>query len=227
MEDRKPVIPNYKIFAFVGFVCAAIMTSLFVYHMSNKQKAALVQNVQQGNSSLMFATSRDIKPFQLVNADGSKFNNLNLRGHWTLMFFGFTHCSSICPVTLDMLAKAYPELHKAIPDLQVVLVSLDPERDDKKTLLTYTHKFNPQFVGVSGKIEEIRKLQAQLGIYSARDDQQKGMNYQLQHTSSIMLLDPQGNWAGMFKFGMKPGEFVREVVAVSSRVNEVNRGISG
>lgn len=214
MQDRKPVIPNYKIFAAIGFICAAMMASLFVYHMSNKQKASLADNSQNNTGSFVFPTARDLKPFKLVNAaDGSKFNNLDLRNKWTLMFFGFTHCNSVCPVTMDMLSRAYPQLHKAVPNLQVVLVSLDPVRDDKKTLLNHTQKFNKDFVGVSGKIEEIRRLQAQLGIYSARDDKQKGDNYQLQHTSSIILLNPKGDWAGMFKFGMQPNDFVREVVS--------------
>jgi protein SCO1/2 len=137
------------------------------------------------------------------------------------MFFGFTHCSSVCPVTLEMMSKAYPELHQAFPDLQVVLVSLDPERDDKATLKKYTQSFHPDFIGISGKIESVRKLQGQLGVYSAPDsaNAQNG-DYQLQHTSSIMLISPEGRWVGMFKFGLPPEEFKQ---AVSNAIKTVQQ----
>jgi protein SCO1/2 len=212
-NNHKPVVANYKIFGFIAFVCAALMTSVFVYHMSNKETQQIAQKGRQGDGSITFPIGRDLKNIKLVKTDGKTFNNLDLRKHWTLMFFGFTNCNSVCPVTMHMLSKAYPGLQKQIPNLQVVLVSLDPERDSKATLKEYTDSYNPSFVGVSGKIEEVRKLQSQLGIYSQRDNQKKDANYQLQHTSSIMLLSPEGKWVGIFKFGMQPDKFSKEVLA--------------
>ena len=207
MQPRKPVIDNYKIITFIVFICAALITSLFVYHNRQQQQSIVTSN---GNS-VFLPVGRELKPVQLVNANGNAFTDRDFNNHWTLMFFGFTHCSSVCPVTLDMISKAYPELHKAIPNLQVVLVSLDPERDDKATLQKYTQAFNPDFIGVSGKIEDVRKLQSKLGIYSARETNDS--NYQLQHTASITLISPEGKWVGMFKFGMSSAEFSKEVTS--------------
>ena len=137
------------------------------------------------------------------------------------MFFGFTHCSNVCPVTLDMMSKSYPNLHTAMPNLQVVFVSLDPERDNKATLLQYTKTYHPDFIGVSGKIESVRKLQSQLGIYSARENSTtNSSDYQLLHTSSIMLISPEGKWVGMFRFGMKPKQFEQAVIAAIATVSK-------
>jgi len=210
MQQREPVIANYKIITFVVFVCAALITSLFVYHLSQQEKSIVSDN---GNS-LILPVGRDLKTIQLVSADDKAFTDRDLLNHWTLMFFGFTNCNSVCPVTLEMMSKAYPELHKTLPNLQVVLVSLDPVRDTKATLKKYTQSYNKNFIGVSGKIEEVRKLQSQLGVFSAVDNNQAtGKNYQLQHTASIMLISPDGKWVGMFKFGMNPEEFSKAVVS--------------
>lgn len=210
MQQREPVIANYKIITFIVFVCAALITSLFVYHLSQQEKSVVSDN---GNS-LILPVGRDLKTIQLVSADDKAFTDRDLLNHWTLMFFGFTNCNSVCPVTLDMMSKAYPELHKTLPNLQVVLVSLDPVRDTKATLKKYTQSFHKDFIGVSGKIEEVRKLQSQLGVFSSVDNNQNnGNNYQLQHTASIMLISPEGKWVGMFKFGMNPDEFNKAVVS--------------
>jgi cytochrome oxidase Cu insertion factor (SCO1/SenC/PrrC family) len=66
-------------------------------------------------------------------------------------------------------------------------------------------------MGITGKLQEIRKLQSQLGIYSARDNASPTDNYQIQHTSSILLINPQGKWAGLFKYGIKPDDLKRGV----------------
>jgi protein SCO1/2 len=210
MQQREPVIANYKIITFVVFVCAALITSLFVYHLSQQEKSIVSDN----GDSLLLPVGRDLKTITLVSADDKAFTERDLLNHWTLMFFGFTNCNSVCPVTLEMISKAYPDLHKTLPNLQVVLVSLDPVRDTKATLKKYTQSFHPDFIGVSGKIEEVRKLQSQLGVFSAPDNNpQNGGNYQLQHTASIMLISPEGKWVGMFKFGMNKEEFSKAVIS--------------
>lgn len=194
-----------KVIVLLVFLCAAMMTSVFIFRMSHKATPTY-----SSNNGMVFAVARDIKPFELVSADGNKFTQKNFYGHWTLLFFGFTHCANICPTTLDMINHAYTELHTKYPTLQVVLISLDPERDSVERLAEYTHSFNANFIGVSGKIQELRKLQSQLGVYSARETTNTNGNYQLQHTSAIMLINPKGQWAGLYKYGMKPEIFARE-----------------
>ena len=189
------------------FLCAAIMSSVFIFH----SKQVPVKTNLANDAGMIFPAERDIKPFHLETADQQKFTYDRLKGHWTLLFFGFTHCASVCPVTMDMLSRAYPDLHKQYPNLQVALVSLDPERDNKEALAAYTKKYNPQFLGVTGKLDELRKLQSQLGVFSGKDAQANASNYQIQHTPSIMLINPNGKWVGILKFGQSPAGFSNAV----------------
>jgi len=188
---------------FVMFVFAAIMTSVMVFHWRSQSE----MRTNASGNVLLFPEAREMKDFNLVTANNTKFNLDSLRNHWSLVFFGFTHCESICPTTLAMMDKVYPDLHKAYPGLQVVFVSLDPQRDTIDAVTHYAQSFNPGFIGVTGKLEEIRKLQSQVGIYSALDQPNMTGNYQIQHTASIILIDPTGKWSGLFKYGMKPDEF--------------------
>ncbi len=96
-----------KIITFVVFLSAALISSLFIYHMR-----APHQPLIDADSGMLFPVARNIKPFKLVSAQNEIFDEKNFANHWTLLFFGFTHCASICPVTLDLLQKVYPDLHQ-------------------------------------------------------------------------------------------------------------------
>lgn len=189
------------------------MSSVFIYHLNQPTPKTNFSN----DNAMLFPEPREIKPFTLVSGDQQKFDLKNFYGHWNLVFFGFTHCSEVCPTTFTTISQAYPQLKVVDPKLRVVLVSVDPDRDTPESLLKYATNFNPEFQGVTGKINEIRQLQSQLGIYSARDDS-TGNNYQINHTSSILLINPQGKWAGTIRYGLTPDQFAqafKEVVASS------------
>lgn len=215
--NKTTTISNSKIIVFIVFVSVAIMTSLFVYRLSHPVNSVTLSS----DAGTLFPAPRDIKDFKLSQPDNQLFTQKNLLDHWTLLFFGFTHCASICPTTLDMLQRAYTQLHSTYPNLQVVLVSLDPNRDNLETLANYVHKFNPTFTGVTSDIQSLRKLQSQFGIFAGRDTN-SGNNYQLQHTASIMLVNPQGQWVGLFRFGLNPEQFIQAfkvAATLSARVS--------
>lgn len=201
-----PIVSTNKIIFFVVFVSTALITSLFLFHLRHKPQPAVLAP----DLGIVFPVARDVKDFSLLTADNKPFSQKNFYNHWTLLFFGFTHCASVCPTTLDMMNKTYAELHAKYPNLQVALVSLDPERDNLASLGRYTQSYNKDFIGVTGKLQELRKLQSDFGVFSARDDA-GGTNYQIQHTASIMLVNPQGKWQALFKFGLKPEQFAQAV----------------
>jgi protein SCO1 len=205
--QNKHTFSTNKIIALVIVVSGLLMTSLFVFHSGHKP----IQPIISADYGFVFPVAREIKSFELISADNTKFTQKNFLNHWTLLFFGFTHCTSICPTTLDIMGRSFKKLHSIYPNLQVVLISLDPQRDTPYELAKYTRSFNQEFIGVTGKIQEIRKLQSQLGIFSGRDESISATNYQIQHTGSIMLIDPTGKWAGVFKFGMNPDQFAKNV----------------
>jgi protein SCO1 len=192
-------ISNHKIIFFVVFICAAIMTSVFVFQSRHRATQSIIPEEQ----GLIFTAARDIKDFNLGRTTGTPFSKKDFYGHWTLLFFGFSHCSSICPTTLDLLKRTYAMLHPQFPNLQVVFISLDPMRDKPSVLNAYLQTFNSNFIGVSGKINEIRKLQSQLGVFAELSTPQQN-NYQFTHSAAILLINPRAQWSGLFKATLQP-----------------------
>lgn len=191
-----PTVSTQKIVTLLVFICVAIMTFSFLYQ-ARQQKIHATQPLIAQEVGLILPAPRALNSFKLI-VNTQPFTLNNLYQHWTLLFFGFTHCNNVCPATLNTLKPIYETLKKSYPTLQVVMISVDPERDSTNTISQYVRSFNTDFIGVSGKQSDIRKLQSQLGIYSARDTLSSN-NYQILHTASIMLINPQGKWVALYK----------------------------
>lgn len=146
---------------------------------------------------------RVIHPFSLTGVDHQPFDNHSLQGHWTMMFFGFTSCGSICPTTMAELGKMYRILEaqgvKTLP--QVVMISIDPERDSLRTLGHYVKAFDTHFYGAKGSSPAIDAMTHEFGIayYKvARKDVDGVKDYTIEHTGTIMLFNPQGQLMAFF-----------------------------
>ena len=139
--------------------------------------------------------ARDIADFHLVDDAGKPYTAAGLKGHPSLVFFGFTHCPDVCPTTLVKLAQ----VKKADPveGLQVLFVSIDPERDTPAVLSRYVHAFDPRFIGITGDPGAIRKVASQFGVAVARVDLPGG-DYTMDHSAAVFLLDGRGRERGVF-----------------------------
>jgi protein SCO1/2 len=137
-------------------------------------------------------------PFSLVSHTGAPFDREALRGQWTFMFFGFTHCPGICPMTLTTLA----DVRKRLRDLpaqelpRIVLVSVDAERDTPERMAQYVVEFDAPIVGVTGPVEGIDQFAAGFGI--AHRKVPTGSGYMVDHSAVILLFDPEGREAAVF-----------------------------
>ncbi len=139
--------------------------------------------------------------FKLIDQNGNKLARDDLRGKWQLVFFGYTHCPDICPTSLQTLA----DVVKAIDDkdvskaLQIVFVSVDPDRDRPEILKSYVEYFNPEFVGATGTATDLEKLTGAIGVGyfldRSGDDQ---VSYEVAHSSAFVLLNPSVQFAGIF-----------------------------
>ena len=152
---------------------------------------------------LVLPEAREIPAFELVDAAGQPFGPARLEGKWSLLFFGFTHCPDICPGTLYDLSQASKAVHAALSDkadrLQVVLVSVDPERDTPARLAGYVAFFDPSFEAVPGPHERLEPLTRKLGIaYRIAPHERGAAQYDVDHSASILLMDPQGRLHGVF-----------------------------
>jgi protein SCO1 len=138
---------------------------------------------------------RPMPEVSLIDESGQSFTAQNLKGHPTLVFFGFTHCPDVCPTTLARLSQVVKAAN--VPDLKVLLVSVDPERDTPELLARYVHAFNPDFGGVTGKPEEIQRFAKEFAVATAKVDLGGG-EYTVDHSAALFLLNRQGQRVAIF-----------------------------
>lgn len=142
-----------------------------------------------------FAAPQALAPFALIDHERRAFDLARLRGRWSFLFFGFTHCPDVCPTTLATLAHLRRELGDV--EAQVVFVSVDPARDDAARLKRYTSAFDAGFIGVTGPAAELHALARQLDV-AYRADAAAGEDYPVVHSAAVFLVDPQARYHARF-----------------------------
>lgn len=138
---------------------------------------------------------RDLPEFQLTDMHNEPFTRASLEGEWTFMFFGYTYCPDICPLTMALLAGAIEEIRTEDPDAdpQVVFVSVDPDRDTPEALNQYVGYFNREFTGVTAPMEQLTPFTRSLGILHRKaEDPKDPENYLVDHSASVLLMNPRG-----------------------------------
>ncbi len=148
---------------------------------------------------LLWPNPKILAPFNVVDQNGQPFTNDNLTGRWSLLFFGFTHCPDICPVTLSVLAQAKPGLATAAgaTPVQIIFVSVDPERDATPQLAEYVRYFDPGFLGLGGTVDQIRALTSQLGVAFFHGTPTPAGDYSVDHSAAVFVIDPQARFVGV------------------------------
>ena len=147
--------------------------------------------------------------FSLRGSDGSDLTLARYRGKVVLLTFGFTHCAAVCPTTLATLAQARSGLGKAADSVQVIYVTIDPERDSAAHIRTYLAAFDPSFVGGTGAPQALAAMRKAYGVTA--DRQGTGPDYAFAHTSSIFLIDPAGKLRAVMPFGHRPADFAHDI----------------
>ncbi len=177
---------------------ALVLGVLFGYRLTTvgpADQAPVVQN------ATVIPNPRPLKPFSLRDHNDRPFSNAELEGHWTFIFFGYTHCPDVCPTTLATLNQASQLLEQDQSEQlpRFVFVSVDPERDSLQSLASYASYFNSRFVGITGTQPALQALTGQLGIlYIKVDSKPTASDYLMDHSASVMLNDPQGRLHAVF-----------------------------
>ncbi len=131
------------------------------------------------------------KELALTGTDGRPHTLETLKGKVTVVLFGFTQCPDICPSSLAELTQVMKLLGSQAAKVQVVLVTVDPERDTQEVLRAYVSGFDSQFLGLTGTLDQIKKAASSFKIYYAKNAGVQG-NYSVDHSASFFLLDAQG-----------------------------------
>lgn len=189
-------------FGIIALAILALLFGLWMQHNLNKNK--MENNSPVLASGTVFPKPRLVQPFNLVDDKNQPFTNKNLQGHWSLLFFGFTHCPELCPTTLSILNQAYQLLEKQgqKPLPRVVFISVDPERDTASVIAQYVTGFNKNFIGATGTAEQMEKLTQNFSVLYMKvaqpGDTQAKEIYNIDHSGTVSLIDPQGQLYAIF-----------------------------
>ena len=151
-------------------------------------------------AALLLHDAKPLPDFDLKDSDGQPFTKSSLLGHWSLLYFGYTHCPDACPTTLAALNQVIGELARRprLPRPTVYFVSVDPKRDDFKLLKTYTGYFNPGFIGATGGEGALHALTQALGVDYAYGKPDAEGDYAVDHSAFVVLVDRQGRQVALF-----------------------------
>ena len=149
----------------------------------------------------VFAEPKPMAAFALTDHKVRAFDLASLKGRWTFLFFGFTHCPDVCPTTLAVLARARDNIARTTAgaeDVQFVFVSVDPNRDTASKLAQYVGYFDASFLGVTGNDAQIGNLAGQLGAAYQVALAPGVENYPVTHSTAVFLLDPRARYHAVF-----------------------------
>ncbi|MEW6403533.1 MAG: SCO family protein [Chloroflexota bacterium] len=149
---------------------------------------------------------------ELTRANGETFRLNDQKGKIVLLFFGYTSCPDVCPTTMAEMKQVVDELGAQAEAVQVVFVSVDPERDTSETMQEYAAHFNPSFIGLSGPTERLETIWADYGVFrESVPVENSAVGYVVNHTARIILIDPRGNMRLSYGFGTPVDDIVHDV----------------
>ncbi|TFH66555.1 MAG: SCO family protein [Gemmatimonadales bacterium] len=146
--------------------------------------------------------------FTLTSHRGEPVSSTDFPDRLLAVFFGYTFCPDVCPLTLSNLSLAFQELGEAATRIQLLFISVDPGRDTPERLGQYLAAFNASFVGLTGAEEEIREVANAFGVFFARSGE--GEDYTVDHTARTFVIDPAGRIPLTFPVTATPEEMARD-----------------
>ena len=223
---------------------AAVAAMSVGFWLSSMQQSSDEKSVEQQKQKELAEARDNYSPIQgtilsparkitipdLIRDNGERFTLEDLKGHWSLFFFGYTHCPDICPVTLGVVAQAKKmatRLNHMFPE--VVFVSVDPDRDKVEMLSDYVQYFDKDFVGITGDAEMIKALTLQMSVVymkvpvdnGAAAGSAGGSAYNVDHSSALLLLNPEGKLVAFLNPPHDAATILKDFQTVVNRSNEM------
>lgn len=171
-----------------------------------------------GKGTVIFQTPRAVEVNGLTDHNGQSLGNAQLKGGWTLMYFGYTFCPDICPITLAQLNKMDLRMKEKNPGLaermQYIMVSVDPRRDTVEKLKNYVPHFNPDFIGATGDLKNIYNLTVQMNIPFTPVTEPEDEFYLVDHGANLAVINPEGHYHGFIRPPLEPEKLVQVMTAI-------------
>ncbi len=142
---------------------------------------------------------RQLAEFKLIDDTSKIFLPEEFAGKWNILFFGFTYCPDICPLTVKQMSDVKKSLGEYSDNLRFFLVSVDPDRDQPENLRVYLDNFDKNFKGLTGEIDQIYKFSTQVNAPFFPVVNSPEPNYTVDHSGSLVLISPEAKYAGFFR----------------------------
>ena len=149
-------------------------------------------------------------PFHLVDQNGKRVTDADLKGKWSLVYFGYTHCPDACPTALNEIAIALDELGPKRDAVRPVFITVDPERDTSEVLKSYVTSFDAPILALTGTAEEVAQAAKGYRVYYAKHSE-AGDDYSMDHSSVIYVMDPEGRFTASFTHQNTPEEIAERL----------------
>ena len=149
---------------------------------------------------------------ELTRSDGTSFRLSEMRGRVVLIFFGYTSCPDVCPTTLAELNLALEKLGEdRSAQVEVLFVTVDPQRDTPERVQEYVNHFNPKFIGLSGTEIELAEIWNNFGVFRQNVESSSATSYLVDHTARVTMIDQQGNLRVSFAFDTPVDDIVHDL----------------
>jgi protein SCO1/2 len=149
-------------------------------------------------------------PFHLVDQNGKTVTDADLKGKWSLVYFGYTHCPDACPTALNDIALALDQLGPQRSAVRPVFITVDPERDTPEALKAYVTSFDAPILALTGSPEEIAQAARGYRVYYAKHPEAGG-DYSMDHSSVIYVMDPEGRFTASFTHENSPEQIAERL----------------
>jgi len=159
----------------------------------------------------VFEPAQPAPEFALKGSDGAELKLARFKGKLVLLVFGFTNCPEVCPTTLATLAQARKDLGADAADVQVVYVTVDPERDDVTRIRKYLGAFDATFIGGTDTPDTLAAMRKRYGVVAEKIAPKQGNAYGMNHSTSVFLIDRTGKLQAMMPYGHQAKDFVHDL----------------
>ena len=192
------------VFLFLVVIAAAAGGILFLYQSARDDRARF------GRQHIL--SERIGGSFQLTDHHGRTVSDTDLRGRFALIFFGYTQCPDVCPMTLLSLTEALELLGHDGDAIQPVFITVDPLRDTPEMIADYLSNFHPRFIGLTGTRQQIASVERAFAVYAkAADGADKNANYLVDHTALAYLIGPDGAFRAFIQQTLSAAEMAEKI----------------
>lgn len=190
-----------------------IALALGIYSASRQTEQQVAVSPIQG---MLWPNPKIIQPFTVMDHSNQEFGKEQILSKWSFMFFGYTNCPDICPITLARMNQVYKQLdtEDMLDQVQTLFVSVDPERDTAEKLAQYVAYFNPEFIGLGGSEQQIQAFTQQLGIPYYINKTDDSEHYLVDHSGSLFISDPSGRLVAILSAPHNEDEIVNKFIQI-------------